>query len=152
MAGASEGTWTINPSGTITNPKLAGSTFAGSCTLSGISSGSSGGCELMLIMVTSTTSFTCAMTLIVNQWAIMLLPSGVPNFVVKSGSVAVIAPTTQEGEFCAYVSFPAGTVDPYTGAVIAPIYTRIPAVAGTYPLAGFGQLSASATVVVSYSS
>lgn len=150
--GASGGTWTISPSGTITNPKLVGSSFSGSCTLSGVTSGTSGGCALTLNVVTSTTSFTCDISLTVTQWYVGALPSGLADFVVKAGSVAVTAPTAQEGESCVYVSFPAGTVDPYTGAVTAPINTRIPAASGTYLLGGYGQLSASATVVVSYSS
>lgn len=150
--GASGGTWTINPSGTITNQKIAGSTFSGTCTLSGASSGTSGGCALVLNIVSSTTSFTCAISLIVTGWEIGLLPSGLPNFVVEAGSVGVAAPTAQEGEFCVYVSFPAGTVNPYSGAVTAPINTRIPAEQGTFYLAGYGQLKAAATVVVSFSS
>lgn len=99
---------------------------------------------------TSNTEFTCIMDLQVTGWNEKTLASGLPGFVVDSGHVGVSAPTANEGEFCIYVSFPAGTVNPYTGNVIAPINTLIPAAVGTYSLNGYGQLKAQASVIMTF--
>jgi adhesin HecA-like repeat protein len=143
--------WGIYPSGTITQPGIVGSTFDDTCWLVGVASGTSGGCNMTLRIKSAVANFTCLMTMQVTGWTTTKLTNS-QGFLVTSGVVEASAPTSTEAAFCVYISFPVGTVNPYTGVFIAPVDTQIPAMPGTYHVNGYGHVLADGQVTVTVDS
>ncbi len=143
------GTWSVSTFGTLVASALSNSTFVGSCTLQGNTSGTSGSCLININFILSYSSFNCRLNVNITGWTIGG-PSTTPEFVITSGKASAIAPSTQDSQFCVVESFPAGTVDSTTGNFIAPVYTLIPAVPGQYYLNGYGQLPANSFTSVEF--
>jgi hypothetical protein len=144
-AQSSSGTWYIRVNGSITAAGLSHSGFLGFCQLSGVSSGTGGGCGISVNFHSTTFSFLCKLAVHVTGWT-----TEASGFVLTSGRAVASAPTKIEAQTCVTLSFPLGTVNSLTGVFVAPIITGIPATPGHFAMEGYGQLPAEANVLVTF--